>query len=285
VKVWVYNRKHPGIRITRLAVAGLCCLASLAAGPLRLPAQDTVDDVVQLSAVVLTNPPLIAITWHPSADALRYEVYRKERDGSSWGPAIATLAAEASQYADSNVLTGVAYAYRVSKADNHHGGEGFIYCGIPGSPADLGGKPPYLGGISPAANQFSAEGGGGSGGGSSGGGGGLGGLYPPVGTNGYGGGLYIGFYPPGNGGGGLHSGGGGLVGGSSGGLGGGSDGGSGSGDLGGSGILYGLTSDGQGLVGNGNAAGFMPEPAIYAAAASACALLALWRIRLRQKQD
>jgi hypothetical protein len=270
VKFRDYNRKPLWMRIMRPVVAGLWGLVSLAAASLRLQAQDAIGDDVELSAVVQTSPPLIAISWHPSADALRYEVYRKERDGSSWGPAIATLGAAATQYADSNVLTGVGYAYRVSKADNRHGGEGYIYCGIPGSSAEPGGKPPYLGGISPAANQFSSGGGGGGGaGGGAGGVAGLAGFYQPGGTNGYNGGAYGGFYPPGYGG--ARSGGGVGV-------------GAGGGDLGGGGSLYGWPPDDQGLAGNGYAGGFMPEPAIYAAAASACALFSLWKIRRQQKQ-
>ena len=110
-----------GIRAFTVALLAVCS---------GLSADTVVDQAVQLSAVVQTNPPAISLSWPASANALRYHVYRKPRDASAWGPAVASLGFAATNYVDSNVLTGVGYEYRVSKTDNSYGGEGYLYAGI-----------------------------------------------------------------------------------------------------------------------------------------------------------
>ncbi len=57
-------------------------------------------------------------------------MYRKSRDATSWGSAVATLGPAATNYTDANVMPGVGYEYRISKTDDAFGGEGYIYCGI-----------------------------------------------------------------------------------------------------------------------------------------------------------
>jgi hypothetical protein len=90
-----------------------------------------VDQAVQVSAIVQTNPPLIALSWLPSTStASGYTVFRKSRDATSWGNPIATLAASATNFTDSNVVVGVGYEYQIQKTDNSYGGEGYIYSGI-----------------------------------------------------------------------------------------------------------------------------------------------------------
>ena len=118
------------IRITRSPVRILICLIILHSGCLRISAQTVIDQAVQVSATLQTNPPLIALSWPAIPNALSYEVYRKPRDATSRGPVVAMLGTSATNYTDTNVLVGTGYEYRISKTDNSFGGEGYIYCGI-----------------------------------------------------------------------------------------------------------------------------------------------------------
>jgi len=124
------NRFH-GLGV-RGAVGTLICLLALWSGELRVLAQTVLDQVVQVSAIAQTNPPVIALSWPAGSTALSYSVYRKSKDATSWGSVVATLGAAATNYTDTNVVTGTGYEYRISKtdSDNNVGGEGYIYCGI-----------------------------------------------------------------------------------------------------------------------------------------------------------
>jgi len=147
----------------------LSCI-TLFSGHAGIRAESVSDEAVQLSAHAQPDPPLIAISWPVSTSAVRYEVYRKTKDATAWGPAVVSLDASATHYTDTNVLKGVNYAYRVTKADDGHGGEGLIYCGIPVTPAGSRGIGLFIGDNSNPPNQFSSGGGSGGGGGGSGGG-------------------------------------------------------------------------------------------------------------------
>jgi hypothetical protein len=98
--------------------------------PPNLQPQTVLDQAVQVSAVLQTTPPAILLSWPPLTNALQFGVYRKSRDASSWGPVITNLGPGATNYTDTNVVTGVGYEYRIAKTDASFGGEGYIYCGI-----------------------------------------------------------------------------------------------------------------------------------------------------------
>ena len=85
-------------------------------GSLNLIAQtDSENTSVKLSAVVQAAPPRITIQWaaHPGASSVT--IYRKLRTGTSWGSAIATVAASTGQYQDNAVSVGVSYEYKVTR--------------------------------------------------------------------------------------------------------------------------------------------------------------------------
>jgi hypothetical protein len=189
------------LQITRNTVRTLLCIIFLFSGGRQIRAGAAAGQEVQLSALAQASPPLIAISWPASSNALRYVVYRKTSDASSWGSSVVTLGAAATTYTDTNVLQGVSYVYRVSKADNGHGGEGYINCGIPVSPVETRGKAPYIGDNTSPPNQFSSGGcgaGPGGSGGSPGGGAGPAGQVWESGTNIGNPGLILTFYPAGN---------------------------------------------------------------------------------------
>lgn len=114
----------------RNTLSSLICILVWVSGDWRVSAQTVIDQAVQVSAIVQTNPPQIALSWPAITNALSYQVYRKFREATSWGPVVAALGATATNYTDTNVAVGVGYEYRISKADTSYGGEGYLYSGI-----------------------------------------------------------------------------------------------------------------------------------------------------------
>lgn len=105
--------------------------------------QTTADYAVQVSAMVQTNPAQVTLSWPADPQASSYTVYRKSRDGTTWGTG-ATLPGAASTYIDTAVALGGAYEYRIDKAASASGasftGEGYIYAGIQALLTDSRGK-------------------------------------------------------------------------------------------------------------------------------------------------
>ena len=89
---------------------------------------------IPLKASIRENPAQITIQWEYQADAVRYFVYRKQRDAKSWGLAIATYPPDSLRYIDRNVEVGKAYEYRVTKTGNTLSSNGYIYAGIKYTP-------------------------------------------------------------------------------------------------------------------------------------------------------
>ena len=131
-QIVLFKRTTLQLRTKRAGLGTLVCVMAALAGPLQIPAQIVLDQAVQVSAVVQTNQPQIALSWPAGATALSYNVYRKSRDATSWGSVVATLGASATNYTDTSVVTGTGYEYRISKTDSDTSvvGEGYIYCGI-----------------------------------------------------------------------------------------------------------------------------------------------------------
>ena len=87
---------------------------------------------VQLTALVDESKPSITIQWPLDANANRYTIYRKLRNSSNWGGAIANFTKDSTSYVDSKIEVGKAYEYRVTRSNLNDGSvaSGFIYAGI-----------------------------------------------------------------------------------------------------------------------------------------------------------
>ena len=95
---------------------------------------------VQLSASVQSAPASITISWPTMASTTSISIFRKLKTGTSWGSAIATPAASATQYVDNSVVVGTNYEYRVVRVSNGVTGQGYISTGIEVAPVDQRGK-------------------------------------------------------------------------------------------------------------------------------------------------
>lgn len=76
----------------------------------------TNDHNLPLSATVQESPPAITLLFHKTAGEYGYAVYRKLRDGASWGDPVATLPQGSASYVDTAVSAGVAYEYKIAVA-------------------------------------------------------------------------------------------------------------------------------------------------------------------------
>ncbi len=74
-------------------------------------AQSVSEYAVLVSAQVQTNPSQVQLSWPADGQASGYRLYRKLRDDTEWGAGL-TLAANATNYTDTNVAVGGAYEYR-----------------------------------------------------------------------------------------------------------------------------------------------------------------------------
>jgi hypothetical protein len=120
--------------VTPLLLTGW--LAWLAVVPTR--ADSTFVYAVQLSAAVQADPPAVTLSWEPDPfGATTYSVYRKGKQDTSWGAAVAVLPGSALSYADTAVSVGVAYEYQVVKAATlpYHG-YGYLFSGIQVPPTE-----------------------------------------------------------------------------------------------------------------------------------------------------
>ncbi|MET0263939.1 MAG: LamG domain-containing protein [Rariglobus sp.] len=68
------------------------------------------DANVPVTATVQESPPQITLTLHRAG---AYTIYRKLRDGTSWGTVLATLPAGSTSYTDTSVNVGETYEYKV----------------------------------------------------------------------------------------------------------------------------------------------------------------------------
>lgn len=79
------------------------------------------DNNLPVSVTVQESPPSITLTMHRPGQSIPsgpngggYYVYRKLRDGSSWGDPIGAVAPGGTSFVDNNVSVGVAYEYKVA---------------------------------------------------------------------------------------------------------------------------------------------------------------------------
>ncbi|MDR2881891.1 MAG: hypothetical protein LBV29_08350 [Azoarcus sp.] len=95
------------------------------------------EHVLMLSARVSESPARIHLKWPAKPTPVEsYTVYRKNRDATSWGTAIATLNGSAVSYVDKDVVVGQTYEYRISSGNY----TGYIWSGIKVPPVEFRGK-------------------------------------------------------------------------------------------------------------------------------------------------
>jgi hypothetical protein len=126
--VWPANR----LRVP-FWLLGCACWSLLWVFPAKpIWADDTFVYAVQLSAAVQISPPQITLNWEPDPfGATNYTVYRKSKSATDWGAALAVLDGSTNSYADSNVIAGSSYEYKVVKAALlGYTGYGYIFSGI-----------------------------------------------------------------------------------------------------------------------------------------------------------
>ena len=82
------------------------------------------------TAYVQADPAVITLTWRPNAGATQHNVFRKLKNSSSWGTAVANLPGDATQYIDSTVVRTLNYEYRVIRQAAAYTGYGYINAGI-----------------------------------------------------------------------------------------------------------------------------------------------------------
>jgi hypothetical protein len=104
-------------------------------------ADDTWVYAVQISAMVQTAPPEIALRWHPDPyGATNYIIYRKAKEGSSWG-LLTNLPGSPTNYTDTNVVVGGTYEYQIIKQTvPGYTGYGYIFAGIEAPLTEARGK-------------------------------------------------------------------------------------------------------------------------------------------------
>ncbi|MBK8498110.1 MAG: fibronectin type III domain-containing protein [Flavobacteriales bacterium] len=86
---------------------------------------------VRLWAAVQSTPPQITLNWLTHTNVTGYTVYRKLKGATSWGAAISTPGATATQYVDNTVALNTSYEYKVVRTTSNLGqGYGYVNAGI-----------------------------------------------------------------------------------------------------------------------------------------------------------
>ncbi|MCX7046560.1 MAG: dockerin type I repeat-containing protein [Candidatus Sumerlaeota bacterium] len=148
-------RLDPGNQVTSVTIAWIRVEASDSYGAPQSLNTYAYNQTLQVSATVQETPPTITLQWPKSTDAQVITIYRKAKDDTSWGTAIATVAATATLYADSSVSLGGAYEYKLYQASTY-GRYGYIYSGIRAPLVDDRGKVILLADAS-VASSLTAE--------------------------------------------------------------------------------------------------------------------------------
>jgi len=91
--------------------------------------QSPVNQTIQLTTTVQKNKPSITFSWNSIAGAVSFNVYRKLKTTIAWGPAIATLAANATGFVDSNISIGTGYEYKLRELGSDTAVT-YVYAGI-----------------------------------------------------------------------------------------------------------------------------------------------------------
>ncbi|MBL7719124.1 MAG: T9SS type A sorting domain-containing protein [Flavipsychrobacter sp.] len=92
-------------------------------------AQSAKDYSIQISAKVSEQPPQIILSWDSIAYATSYQIFKKPKNSSSWGPAMAFLGASDTMYVDNAVIVDSSYEYKMV-ALGVQTAYGYIHAGI-----------------------------------------------------------------------------------------------------------------------------------------------------------
>ena len=94
---------------------------------------------VKLWASVQASPPRITLNWvhHPGTSSVT--IYRKLKNATTWGAAIATPSASSTQWHDDNVAIGVSYEYRIHRTGGGTA-NGYVNSGIQVQSVDYRGR-------------------------------------------------------------------------------------------------------------------------------------------------
>jgi PKD repeat protein len=96
----------------------------------RIYSQSVSDPAVQINVTVQTSTPQITLNWVGNATTTSYNIYRKLKTATSWGPILATVTGTVNQYVDNAVTIGANYEYRIIRAGSGYTGYGYINAGI-----------------------------------------------------------------------------------------------------------------------------------------------------------
>ncbi len=75
--------------------------------------QVSADYTVRVSATYTESPATITLQWPVKATAIEYLIYKKAKEESNWGSAIATLDAAATSFTDNDVIIDSLYEYKI----------------------------------------------------------------------------------------------------------------------------------------------------------------------------
>jgi|688.fasta_scaffold30762_7 hypothetical protein len=104
------------------------------------PTTPSTNSSLIVQASVNGTSPSITISWISYASATGYSVFRKLKNATSWGNAIATLGGSATQYVDNNVVLNTYYEYRVVRNASVGTAYGYVATGIQLNAVDYRGK-------------------------------------------------------------------------------------------------------------------------------------------------
>ncbi len=112
--------------MTKCLLILILCIKCL----VQLNSQTCQNASVQLSAVVQETPARITLEWIQDTSATRHFIYRKLKNGTSWGAVIGSVDGRDTIFTDTTVSVGIPYEYRVFRQAATFSGEGYVYSGI-----------------------------------------------------------------------------------------------------------------------------------------------------------
>lgn len=96
------------------AFFALCILIStFATGQNQDEEKNPREKVIQVTTEITENPPSVSFKWNPVPGHFNIEIFRKNKNSSNWGSAIAILPTSAVEYTDKNVEPGIEYEYAI----------------------------------------------------------------------------------------------------------------------------------------------------------------------------
>jgi hypothetical protein len=95
-------------------------------------AQDAAHEwAVQLSVTVTESPASVTLNWPSNTAAgTTYNIFRKEKGTTGWGPSIGSVPSSTLTYTDDTPLVGVSYEYLVQKVSGTLNSWGYVNAGI-----------------------------------------------------------------------------------------------------------------------------------------------------------